>query len=84
MEKKPIGKITHFFPKVSVAVLELTDTLKVGDKISIEAKDHSFEQNVDSMQIEHEQLQEANAGQAIGLKVSEQVHNGNLVYKLVE
>ena len=84
MEKTPVGKIAHFYPKISVAVVELTDDLRVGDKISIEAKDQSFEQTVDSMQIEHEQIQEAKAGQAIGLKVTGRVHEGNVVYKLVE
>jgi translation elongation factor EF-1alpha len=84
MEKKPVGKIAHFYPKINVAVVELTDNLKVGDKISIEAKEQAFEQTVDSMQIEHEQIQEAKAGQAIGLRVTGRVHEGNAVYKLVE
>ena len=84
MEKMPVGKITHYFPKVSVGVIELTDTLRVGDRISIESKEGSFEQGVDSMQVEHAQIQEAKAGQAIGLKVAQPVHAGNAVYKLVE
>ncbi len=84
MEKKEIGKIAHFYSKINVAVVELTDSLKVGDKISIEGQDKAVEQTVNSMQIEHEQIQEAKAGQAIGLKVADRVHEGNKVYKVVE
>ena len=83
MDKMPVGKITHYFPKVGVGIIELSDTLKVGDRISIEPKEGAFEQSVSSMQIEHAQIQEAKAGQAIGLKVAQPVHEGNLVYKLV-
>ncbi|VVB98501.1 Uncharacterised protein [uncultured archaeon] len=82
MEKIPVGKITHVFPKISVAVLELTGTLKVGDRISIEGKDNAFEQPVNSMQIEHTQITEAKAGQAVGLKTTEPVHEGSMVYKV--
>ncbi|MFQ6020803.1 MAG: translation elongation factor-like protein [Candidatus Aenigmatarchaeota archaeon] len=84
MEKKLVGKITHFYPKISVAVVELEDTLKVGDKISIEKGEQTFEQTVDSMQIEHENVEEANTGQSIGLKVVERAREGSKVFKLIE
>lgn len=84
MEKKLVGKITHFYPKISVAVVELEDTLKVGDKISIEKGEQAFEQTVDSMQIEHENVEEANTGQSIGLKVVERAREGSKVFKLIE
>ena len=72
MEKKLIGKITHFFPKAS------------GDKISIEKGEEAFEQVVDSMQIEHEKIEEAKAGDAIGLKVKQPVKEGADVFKVME
>ncbi len=84
MEKKPVGKITHFYDKISVAVVELSDTLKVGDKISIEGHEQQFEQPVESMQIEHEAVQEAKKGQAIGLKVAQPVKENDQVFKVVE
>ena len=84
VEKKLIGKITHFYPKISVAVVELEDTLNVGDKISIEKGEESFEQIVESMQIEHENIQQAEAGQAIGLKVTEIAKEGSQVFKVIE
>ena len=84
MEKTPIGKITHFFDKIGVAVIELSATLKVGDKISIEGHEQEFQQVVDSMQIEHEQIQEAKAGQSVGLKVAQPVKANDKVFKVTE
>ncbi len=77
---KEIGKITHYFNKIGVAVLELSASLKVGDTIVISAYGGDFEQNVDSMEAEHEQLTEAKAGDAVGLKVSQSVKEGDVVY----
>jgi len=84
MEKQPIGKVTHYFTKIGVAVIELTGELKVGDRISIEGATTNFQQVVNSMQIEHEDVQVATAGQAIGLKVDQRVRDEDLVYKLVQ
>jgi len=82
MEKKPIGKIAHYFTKISVAVIELSDELKVGDRISIEGATSNFEQAVNSMQIEHKNVQSATAGQSIGIKVDQRVRQGDLVFKI--
>ena len=83
VEKKLVGKIIHFNPKISVVVVELEGTLKVGDKISIERESGSFEQVVESMQIEHENIPEAKAGDAIGLKVTEATREGAKVFKVM-
>lgn len=79
---KEIGKITHYYDKISVAVVELSGTLKVGDKIRIKGNFTDFEQNIDSMQIEHEQMKVAKKGQAIGLKVDDKVREHDIVYKI--
>jgi putative protease len=76
-----VGRITHFFSKISVAVIELTDSLAVGDTIAIKGPTTDFEQTVDSMQIEHENVREAKAGQSVGLKVAQRVRETNIVYK---
>jgi len=76
-----IGRITHFFPKISVAVVELKGTLKVGDTIAVKGPTTDFEQKVDSMQIEHENVPKAEAGQSIGLKMAERVRETDVVYK---
>ena len=79
---KEVGKVTHYYTKLGVAVIELSDTLKVGDKIKIKGATSDFEQPVDSMQIEHENIEEAKAGQSIGMKVKEHVREHDVVYKV--
>lgn len=82
-EKVLIGKITHYFPnvKAAVVVIEKKQKLKVGDKILVEGHGNSFEQTVDSMQVDRKPIKEAKAGDAIGLEVKEDVKAGDLVYK---
>jgi translation elongation factor EF-Tu-like GTPase len=81
-EGKLIGKITHYFSKIEVAVIELSDTLKVGDTIRIVGGATDFNQTVDSMEIEHEKVKEAKSGDSAGLKVSQKVREGYKVYKI--
>jgi translation elongation factor EF-1alpha len=76
-----VGHVTHFFTKINVAVVELSATLAVGDTILIKGPTTDFEQVVGSMQIEHENIERAEAGQSIGLKVEERVREGDIVYK---
>ena len=76
-----IGRITHFFSKINVAVIELKASLKVGDTVAIKGPTTDFEQRVDSMQIEHENVQKAEPGQSIGLKVNQRVRETDVVYK---
>ncbi len=80
--KKEIGKIEHFYPKISVAVVKLTGALKVGDKISIEGHDNVVEQTVDSMQVEHESIEKAKKGDAVGLKTAKPVKENDKVFKV--
>lgn len=77
---KPVGKITHFYPNISVAVVDVLATIKQGDKIKIEGHGRSFEQKVASMQIEHAQIKEAKKGQSIGMKVAQEAKEGDLIY----
>jgi len=82
-EEKLIGKVTHYFSKIGVAVIELEDTLKVGDTIRIVGGDTDFTQTVESMEIEHQKIQEAKAGDKVGLKVEQKVREGYKVYKVL-
>ncbi|MCL5090831.1 MAG: hypothetical protein M1514_02355 [Patescibacteria group bacterium] len=77
-----VGKITHYFDKIGVAVLELTSSLSVGDTIRIDRGSDEVRMTVSSMQIEHEQIQDAQSGQTVGLKVDQPVSEGNEVYKV--
>ena len=76
-----IGHITHFFSKISVAIVELTAPLSVGNRILVKGPTTDFEQVVDSMQIEHKNVQKAEAGQSIGLKTAQPVKERDVVYK---
>ncbi|MGD0450443.1 MAG: translation elongation factor-like protein [Candidatus Bathyarchaeia archaeon] len=76
-----IGNIAHFFPKISVAVLDLTLPLTVGDRILIKGPTTDFEQIVESIQIDRAAIQRAEGGQSIGLKVALPVREKDVVYK---
>ncbi len=81
-EGKLIGKVTHFFSHINVAVVELSDVLKVGDKIKFTGGDVDFTQNVESMEIEHEKVQSAKPGDSVGMKVEQKVRDGYKVFKI--
>lgn len=81
-EGKLIGKITHFFSHISVAVIELSGVLKVGDTIRIVGGDTDFTQAIDSMEIEHEKVDSAKPGDSVGMKVEQKVRDGYKVYKV--
>ena len=76
-----VGHVSHFFSKIGVAVLELTAPLSVGDKILVKGPSTDFEQAVESMQVEHENIQRAEAGQSVGLKLVQHARERDLVYK---
>ena len=81
--EKLIGKISHYYPKIKVGIIELTEEgLKVGDKIHIKGTNVDFEQVVESIQSEHEPINEAKAGDIVGVEVKEKVCDGNEVYKI--
>ncbi|RLG92830.1 MAG: translation elongation factor-like protein [Candidatus Hecatellales archaeon] len=80
--EEEIGRVTHYYPKIGVAVVELKSTLKVGDKILVKGATTNFEQVVESMQIEHKNVEKAEAGQSVGLKVKERVRENDKVYRL--
>jgi len=82
-EGELVAVITHYFGNIGVAVLELVGTLKVGDEIKIVGGiETDFTQPVDSMEIEHEKVQEAKKGDVVGLMVKEKVREGYKVYRL--
>lgn len=81
-EGKLIGKVTHYFSKIEVAVIELQETLKVGDTIRIVGGETDFNQTVDSMEFEHQKVETAKSGDSVGLKVSQKVREGYKVYKI--
>lgn len=81
-EEKEIGKIAHYYNGLGVAVIELSDKLAKNDKIRILGATTDFEQAIDSMQIDRKEVEKAKKGDAIGVKVSDRVRNGDKVYKI--
>ena len=79
-----IGTISNFYKRIGVAVVELSEPLKVGDSIHISGHHTDLTQRVDSMQIEHQTVQMAEQGQSVGLKVDGEVREHDLVYKIIE
>jgi hypothetical protein len=79
-----IGKVTHYFRKIGVAVLELSRDLKVGDKIHILGYTTDFEQVVNSMQIDHKSVEAVGPGDDVALKVANIVRKGDEVFRASE
>ena len=84
MPEVVIGKVNDFFAHPVVAGIELTASLKVGDKIHIKGHTTDLELAVNSMQIDNVNVEQAKAGDNIGIKVSERVRRGDLVYKVTD
>lgn len=80
--EEEIGRVMDYFARIGVAGIDLTGSLRVGDRIRIRGHTTDFEQVVESMQIEHEPVQEAKAGDKIGIKVQERCRGGDRVYKI--
>ena len=79
-----IGTVSDFYTHPVVAGIELTAALKVGDKIHIKGHTTDLEMTVDSLQIDNAPVTEAKAGDSIGVKVSDKVRSGDLVYKITD
>lgn len=78
--EKEIGKITHVFDKIDVGILELISSLKVGDTIHILGNSTNFEQPVDSIQIEHKNIDNASKGDIVGIKLISKAKVGDKIY----
>ncbi len=81
-EGKLIGKISHYFSNISVAVIELSNTLKTGETIRVVGGEIDFTQEVDSMEVDHKKVEKAKKGDSVGLKINQKVREGYKVYKM--
>ena len=77
-----VGEVTHFYDRISVAVIALTDTIRVGDTLHIFGHATDLQQTVTSLQIEHQAVTEAGSGQEVALKVTQRVRPHDAVFKL--
>lgn len=83
MSEKRAGKITHYFDHIKVGIIKVTNPINVGDKIHVKGHTTDFEEKIAEMQYEHENIEAAKKGQEVGVKVKEQVREGDEVF-LVE
>jgi len=81
MAEKQIGTVSNYFDHVQVAAIKLEAPLKEGDTVEFKGGETDFEQKVESMQIQHEQVKSAKKGDEIGIKVKEKVRKGYKVFK---
>ncbi len=81
-ERKLVGKVVNYFTKIGVAIIELNDSLAVGDRITVEGATTNLQQPVESMQIEHKAVEKAGKGDSIGLKVVVRCRKGDNIYKI--
>lgn len=77
-----VGTVTHFYDKIGVAVINVLAPIKVGDRIKISGHDKEFEQEIASLQVEHQDIQTAKKGDAVGMKVDQSAKDGDEVYKV--
>ena len=78
-DKDLVGKVIHYYDKIEVAVVKLNKSLKVGDKVKFVHGDNEFEQVVESMQLEHKQVQQGKKGEEVAVKVDKETKSGTLI-----
>ena len=83
MDEKKIGTVVGYFAKIGVAAIRITDgELKIGDRIKIKGHSSDLEETIESMQVEHKNVDTAIVGMDVGLKVKERVREHDVVYIL--
>jgi len=80
-KESPVGKVTHFYPKIGVAIVKLSGNVSVGDTLRFEGNGRESEEQISSMQINHENISSAKKGDEVGMKISGQLREGDNVYK---
>ena len=81
MAEKQIGRVTHWYDKLGVAVLDLKGTLKVGEKVKVVKGAEVFEEEIASMQVNHKDVSSAEKGDEVAVKFSQKTKEGAAVYK---
>lgn len=79
-----VGVVSHYYSRISVAVIDLRKDLQQDDRIHFMGTQTDFQQRVESMQVEHEQVEQAHAGTQIAVRVKQRVRRNDFVYRLVE
>lgn len=81
MDKKPIGKVTHYYDKIGVAIVKFSRNVKMGENLKFKGAHTDFTHKIDSIQYDHKDIDVAKKGQEVGIKVSEKVREGDEVFE---
>lgn len=81
-KEKPIGKVSHYFGNIKVAVVDLSLPLKVGETARFVGGEVDFDQEIKSMEVDHQKVQKAKKGDSVGIKIKKKVREGYKVYKV--
>ena len=81
-EEKPIGKVTHYFGGISVAIVKFNRTVKVGETVKFKGASTDFEETIETMQFDHKDIKSAKKNQEVGIKVEEKTLEGDKVYSV--
>lgn len=79
--EKEVGKITHWYDKLSVAVIKLSGSLKVGDKVKVKKGEEEFEETVSSIQLDHKDIATAKRDEEVAVKLSQKAKEGAVVFR---
>ncbi|KKT56107.1 MAG: hypothetical protein UW81_C0011G0011 [Candidatus Giovannonibacteria bacterium GW2011_GWC2_44_9] len=80
--EKEIGKVTHWYDKLGVAVLDLKGSLKAGDIVKVRKGTEEFEDTIVSMQVDHKNVSSAKKGDEVAVKFSQKTKEGAAIYKM--
>jgi translation initiation factor IF-2 len=83
-KEKPIGKVTHYYGHISVAIVKFNTAVKKGTKVAFRRGDEEFIETLDSMQFEHKDISSVKKGQEVGIKVNEKIKEGFEVFLVKE
>ncbi len=78
-KEKEIGKVVHWYDKISVAVVNLAGTLKVGDRVKVSRGGTEFEETISSLQLDHKPVESAKKGQEVAMKLSQPAKDGAML-----
>jgi putative protease len=84
MKEIEVGRVADYFKKIGVVAIDVTGDIQVGDTLHFSGHTTDFNQKIDSMQIEHENVEKAEKGSSVGIKVKERVRIHDHVFKVVE
>jgi putative protease len=77
-----VGRISHYFSRIGVAAVVLKKPLRVGDRVRIKGSKTDFEMIIDSMEIDNQKIEQAMAGDEVGIKVNDKVRKRDMVYRI--